>query len=113
SPLTWWQIDLPVTYAGMRGTAERTHIIARTGTDPQRIAILGNTSTDVLDAPLAPLAADRPGVLALSPDAEPQLARVIAIVRDAGLHNVIVAPHPRSDRRMLRRLMPAEWNLYT
>lgn len=48
-------------------------------------------------------------MLALSPDAEEQVARVIELVRDAGLHNVLVAPHPRSDLRRLRRLVPQTW----
>lgn len=112
SPMTAWQIDLPVAYAGLRGEAERAFTVAHTGADPERIVIVGNPDVSVLREPMPALRPDAPGVLALSPDPEPVLREMVALVQSAGCSDVVVAPHPRSDLRMLRRIIPAQWELH-
>lgn len=112
SPMTAWQIDLPVAYAGLRGEAERAVTAARTGADPERIAVVGNPDIAVLRESMPTLRSDAPGVLALSPDPEPVLREMVSLVQAAGCTDVVVAPHPRSDLRMLRRIIPAQWELH-
>lgn len=111
SPLTAFQTDLPVSHAALRGPAERDWVVRATGADPTRIATIGNPATSLLDA--EPPALDRrlPGVLAVSPDPQPVLQRVIALMLDAGLSDVMIAAHPRSDLQMLRRILPPGWSL--
>lgn len=110
SPLTRFQIDLPVSYAALRGEAERDWVVANADASPNRIAVVGNPATDVTR--LAPRALRLPGVLAVSPDPEPALRRLIGMLTDAGLSEVILAPHPRSDLAMLERLLPDGWTLH-
>ncbi len=112
SPMTRWQVDLPFSYAGMRGEAERTLVAEATNADHSRIAVVGNPDTAVLEAPMPVLRADAPGVLALSPDPEPVLRSMVVLLRDAGLSRVVVAPHPRSDLKTLRRIIPASWQVF-
>jgi len=109
SPLTHWQVDLPVSYAGMRGVAERATIVEVTGADPERIDVIGNPDTDILAARPPRIRSGLPGVLALSPDPEPQLRRIIELVHAAGVGPVVVAPHSRSDVERLERIVPREW----
>lgn len=112
SPMTTWQVDLPVAYAGMRGDAERAFAVERTGADPARIAIVGNPDVAVLGESMPLLQPDAPGILALSPDPEPGLREIVELLHAADCANVIVAPHPRSDLRMLRRVVPGHWELH-
>ncbi|WP_029150377.1 hypothetical protein [Microbacterium indicum] len=109
SPLTRFQADLPVTHALMRGAAERDWIAAQAGADAERIAVVGNPATAITSLPAPTLA--EPCVLAVSPDAEPTLRGHIALAADAGLTDVVVAPHPRSDLAVLSRLVPASWTI--
>lgn len=110
SPLTWWQVDLPVTHAGVRSDAERRRIATDTGADTDRITVIGNPSTDILASGGADTRSAR-GVLALSPEPAGRLSRIVGLLRDAGLRDVLVAPHPRSDLRVVKRLIPADWTL--
>jgi len=112
SPMTTWQVDLPFSYAGLRGDAERELVVARLAADPARILVVGNPATTVLEDPMPPLRADLPGVLAVSPDPEPVLRHVIELLQQGGLDRVLVAPHPRSDLSVLRRLMPHGWEMH-
>ncbi|WP_162621898.1 hypothetical protein [Microbacterium suaedae] len=109
SPLTDFQVDLPVSLAAMRGEAEVDHIASVTGADVSRMAVVGNPATDVTRAD--PPALTGPPVFAVSPDPEPLLRRMFSLLSDAGLESVVVAPHPRSDVAMLERLMPRTWSL--
>lgn len=111
SPLTAFQTDLPVSYAALRGPAERDWIVGTAGADPGRIATIGNPATSLLNGDLPALDGGLPGVLAVSPDPQPVLQRVIALLLDAGLTDVTIAAHPRSDLRMLRRVLPHGWSL--
>lgn len=111
SPLTTFQTDLPVSYAALRGPAERDWVVTATGADPGRIAAIGNPATALLAVDPPVLDVRLPGVLAVSPDPQPVLRRVIALLLDAGLSDVTIAPHPRSDLRILRRLLPPGWSL--
>lgn len=113
SPLTTWHVDLPVTHAGVRGPAERDQIVAVTGANPERIEIVGNPSTDILSAELPMLASDAPGVLALGAMPETRLNAVLELLNLTGLDDVVVAPHPRTDRRALQQLMPRSWSVFT
>ena len=110
SPLTRFQVDLPVSRAALRGAAERDWIAAHADADPSRIDVVGNPATSISDAP-APVLTGR-GVLAVSPDPEPELRRMIGLLVDAGLDDVVLAPHPRSDEAMLRRILPGGWTLH-
>lgn len=113
SPLTRFQVDLPVSYAGLRGGAERAWIAAVTGADTHRISVVGNPSTDITHLPAPDIAGSGvPGVFAVSPDPEPDLRRMIDMLTEAGLDDVLVAPHPRSDVAMLERLIPSTWSLH-
>lgn len=109
SPLTDFQVDLPVSLAAMRGEAELEHIASTTGADPSRLTVIGNPASDVTRC--APPALSGPPVFAVSPDPEPLLRRMFALLGDAGLEGAVVAPHPRSDPVMLERLMPSTWSL--
>ncbi|WP_309067391.1 hypothetical protein [Microbacterium sp.] len=113
SPLTRFQVDLPVSLAALRGGAERAWVAAAAGAAPDRIAVVGNPSTDITHLPAPDLTGSGlPGVFAVSPDPEPDLRRMFAMMTDAGLSDVLVAPHPRSDADMLERLMPETWSLH-
>ncbi|MFT4305515.1 MAG: hypothetical protein QM604_01345 [Microbacterium sp.] len=112
SPMTSWQVDLPVSYAALRGEAERSLVVRRMGADPARLAVVGNPDATVLGAPMPSLRPELPGVLAVSPEPEPVLRRVIGLLRDAGLAQVTVAPHPRSDTAALRRMLPPGWRMH-
>lgn len=113
SPLTDFQVDLPVSHAALRGDAEREWVASTAGADPRRIAVVGNPSTDIthLAAP-PPGQSLLPGVFAVSPDPEPALRRMFELMTEAGLDDVLVAPHPRSDIAMLERLLPPRWTLH-
>jgi hypothetical protein len=111
SPLTTFQTDLPVSYAALRGPAERDWVVTATGADPGRIATIGNPATSLLGTEPPALDGRLPGVFAVSPDPQPVLRRAIALLVDAGLSDVTIAPHPRSDLRILRRLVPPGWSL--
>ncbi|WP_203136371.1 hypothetical protein [Microbacterium sp. JZ31] len=113
SPLTRFQVDLPVSFAALRGDAERTWVAATAGIDPERIAVVGNPSTDITRLPSPDIAGSGvPGVFAVSPDPEQDLHRMFTMLTHAGLEEVLVAPHPRSDIAMLERLMPTTWSLH-
>lgn len=113
SPLTLRQVDLPVTHAGLRGEAERALIAATTGADAARIDVVGNPSIDILTAEPPQISASQAGVLALGPDPERRLADVIELLTSAGLQDILVAPHPRTDARTLRRSIPRGWSVHT
>jgi len=111
SPLTHWQVDLPVSYAGMRGVAERETIVRVMGADPVRIDVIGRPDTDLIEAPMPVLRRELPGVVAVSPDPEWQLRELFELVRAADVGPVVVAPHPRSDRAVLQRIVPRGWSI--
>lgn len=112
SPMTAWQVDLPFSYAGVRGEAERAFAVDLTGAEPARICVVGNPDVTVLATPMPPLRPESRGILALSPDPEPILRETIELLRSAGCTHVAVAPHPRSDLQMLRRILPPTWRLH-
>lgn len=112
SPLTRWQIDLPVTHAGLRGNAERTYVAQATGADPNRIAVVGNPGSDVLGAHIPQLDRNMPGVFALGPGSERNLDCVVDLLRAAEVGSMIVAPHPRSERRALQLMRRNGWSVY-
>lgn len=113
SPLTYRQVDLPVSHAGLRGQAERDFIATAASADPARMTIIGNPGSDLLGRGLPALDLARPGVLALAPDSTPRLERTIRLVHGAGLGDVVVAPHPRTDLPALRKLIPKSWSVHT
>src|SRR5699024_6370111 len=66
SPLTRFQVDLPMSHAAFRGEAERDWVVAATGADPQRIDVVGNPATDLVRRSSAIPHGARPGILAVS-----------------------------------------------
>lgn len=113
SPLTDFQIDLPVSFAAVRGEAEREWLASKAGADPDRIAVVGNPATDITTEALPLLGEPSgPGVVAVSPDPEPALRRMFALLTAGGVREAIIAPHPRSDLRLLQRLLPQGWSIY-
>lgn len=112
SPLTFWQIDLPVDHAGLRGPAERDYVVAATGADSERISVIGNPATDLLSADLPQLDERLPGVLALGATSESRNLHLIESTIAAGIEHVVVAPHPRSDMRALRKALPRSWAVH-
>lgn len=98
--------DLPVDRALMRSVRE-VDLYRRWGADPSGCRVVGNPG---LVLPPTPPRLDEPPVFAVSPWPEERIRDVIAMV-EAELPEVIVAPHPRSSRRRLRRLLPSRWTL--
>jgi hypothetical protein len=103
--------DLPVDVAGLRGPAERSFYARSYGVEEGSMPVVGNTASDVLRSPLPDLSGAPHGVLALSPNREDVIRRVIGLVAESGEDNVLVAPHPRSDREQIRGLLPARWRM--
>jgi hypothetical protein len=104
-----WYKDLPFDHAGLRGDAE-VEFYADLGADRTRLTVVGNAAVrDVLPPPID---ITSPPVLAVSPDPVDELAALVATVQAAIPGPVIVAPHPRSDLRLLRRLVPITWSIW-
>lgn len=103
--------DLPFTAVGLRGTEER-RFYSRMGADAKQIFIVGNPASDLLGRQSCAVST-APGVLALSAWPSSRLADVLTIVKEAGIGDVIVAPHPRSNVSALARQMPPSWKLWT
>ena len=105
-------LDLPVTYAGLRGAGERRYYTRELGVPGELLDTVGNLASDVLSRPVPALHRDGAGVLALSPHEPEVLRRIFAAVAGPGLGDMVVAPHPRSDRAQLAEMLPAGWSLY-
>lgn len=105
-------LDLPVAYAGLRGVGELEFYAAHLGVNERELAVVGNLASDILDAAPPIIDTDGPGVLALSPDPAVTLGSIFDLLRQADLGEMIVAPHPRSDRDLIRELMPSEWTMF-
>lgn len=104
--------DLPVAYAGLRGSGEVDHYHADLGVPTARLGVVGNLANDTLVAPLPDVDPSAPGVLALSPHPLETIRRIFAVVGEAGLGEMVVAPHPRSDLAEVRSCLPAGWSIF-
>lgn len=102
--------DLPVTAAALRGDFE-VRFYADLGARRERLHSTGNPAFPEVEPPSR---LDGPVVLAVSPWPRERLATVIDLVRRGVGQNttVVVAPHPRSRRSELRRLVPSGWSIH-
>lgn len=105
-------LDLPVTYAGLRGAGERDFYSERLSVAPSMLDTVGNLASDVLAAPMPDVDLAGPGVLALSPHPEATIRSIFEAVVGVGLGPMVVAPHPRSDRAVIDALLPQGWTVY-
>jgi hypothetical protein len=103
-------VDLPVDYAALRGPGELDHY-TDFGVDRARLDVAGDTSIDGVLQP-AVIDPDRPIVFAPSPDPPDQLEAMVALIAASTDDPVVVSPHPRSDVRSLRAVMPAAWSVW-
>jgi hypothetical protein len=103
-------VDLPVDYAALRGPEEVDHY-AHFGVDPGLLDVVGDTS---IGRALKPpdLDLDRPAVFAPSPDPPHQLTAVISLIASATTEPIVLSPHPRSDVRFLRSIVPDSWSVW-
>lgn len=103
--------DLPVTVAALRGQLEED-FYAQRGALPERLRSVGNPAfPEVSPAPRL----DGPVVVGLSPWPRERLQAMIDLVADGvGRRTpVVVAPHPRSDRREISKLIPRAWAIHS
>lgn len=102
--------DLPTDWVGLRGIAEFDYY-SRRGAIRGRTVIVGDPSQDIIHVP-SELSGSL--VLALSPWPPVLLKRMMRMVDSATAPrtNVVLAPHPRSNRRRLRKMMPPHWDLW-
>lgn len=105
--------DLPFMYAALRGEAERKYYESALQIESGALDVSGNLASKILHRRLPKLHLKSAGVLAVSPLPEAQLQSVVDTVHDRGLGKMIVAPHPRSDMKVLRKLVPADWTIHT
>ena len=100
--------DLPTTHAGLRGQAEADHY-QRIGAT-SRPTVIGNPSVpDITAVRHQPTMSP---VVAVSPDPDDEIADLLGMVVEAlGDRSAVLAPHPRSDLWLLRRLLPAGWTM--
>jgi hypothetical protein len=103
-------LDLPVTRAGLRGSRE-VDLFSSIGVRSDRIDVVGATSIDLPDRSCHDPAGDV--VLALGPDPVDFQRRIIDMVWDAGLREVVVAPHPSVDPERIRFALHSGWRFNT
>jgi hypothetical protein len=102
-----WYADLPVDYAALRGAAEVERYTGLGG-DLSRMIVTGNPMVDAIGHGARVVPHGRV-VLALSPWNAADLGVIMELVAAAIGEGVVVAPHPRSDRRLLQSLLPQGW----
>ncbi|WP_449283281.1 hypothetical protein [Leucobacter sp.] len=105
-------LDLPVSYAGLRGVGEQHYYVDELGIPASLLDAVGNLASDVLSQAPPSVRRDGAGVLALSPHEPEVLSRIFSAVAAGSLGEMVVAPHPRSDLAQITGMMPAEWSLY-
>jgi len=104
-------LDLPVDFAGVRGDLEAEYYARFSDGAASGIVPIGNPATGFMDRALAPIGPEFPVVLAVSPFHLEILQRIIEVVELSGLKDVVVAPHPGSNRKQLSRLVPRDWRI--
>lgn len=105
--------DLPVSHATLRGQAEVDYYRDRLSIKDPRIVAVGDVSLETSSPLRQAHDPNLPGILALSPVSKVRLTLIVSLAVEAGLKNLVVAPHPRSDINMLRELLPASWRINT
>ncbi|MHA3684247.1 hypothetical protein ACXR2T_09165 [Leucobacter sp. HY1910] len=105
-------LDLPVTYAGLRGEGERDFYAERLLVESNALDTVGNLASDVLAAPMPDIDLTGPGVLALSPHPEATIRSIVEAVAGEEMGPMVIAPHPRSDRAVIDALLPTGWAVY-
>ncbi|WP_126316506.1 hypothetical protein [Mycolicibacterium aurum] len=112
APHSNWDLDLPVAYPALRGPAEAAEFVQRFALNRDDLTVIGNPSSDVLRNPTPRITSDAPGVVALSMLPTEVIAASLRLLSDAGLSDVCVAPHPRTNLRTLQRYLPAGWRVH-
>ena len=103
-------VDLPVDYAGLRGPAEVDHYEAL-GAPAERLAVVGNAALSERDPELTKQRLREP-VLATGADDPEALRATIELAHSVLGERCVLSPHPRTDRDLLRELMPDGWRLW-
>jgi hypothetical protein len=102
--------DLPTDFAGLRGIGD-VELYRRYGASGD-LSVVGNPSVD--DINTEPSVLGQTPVLAVSPHPPAVLQDVFRLTASVlGDREILVAPHPRSDLRILLHLMPAKWRLWS
>lgn len=109
--VTSWVKDLPAGYVGLRGRREAEYYEREHGVPASRIAVVGNPTTDMLRLPMPTINPGSPGVLALSNYSDELIESAIRSVIRVGVKELIVAPHPSSDRTRIAAQLPQGWTL--
>lgn len=112
APHTSWDVDLPVAYPAVRGPADAAQMAQQFSLGEDALTVIGNPGSDVLSSPVPQIAAEAPGVVALSMLPTEVTTASLGILAEAGLSDICVAPHPRTDLRALRRYLPGGWKIY-
>lgn len=105
--------DIPTPFAALRGPREVRFYSEHFGANAALLDVIGNPAASVLSSPMPTIDTRAPGVLALSPHPRTVLQRIIGIVRESGIANLIVAPHPRSNLNEIAQMIPNAWSLYS
>lgn len=104
-------MDLPTSAVGLRGEGERELYSRVLGIKLERMAVVGNPASDVLEEQIPKIDINKNGILALSPQPIEVLERIIGAVERSGLTELSVAPHPRSDVARLKKMVPLSWTI--
>lgn len=104
-----WYFDLPVDAAGLRGSAE-IDLYIEVGADAGGLAAMGNPAVE--SSELVALDPSLPAVLAVSPIPAADIQALVNLVHSALDAPVLIAPHPRSNRAQLERMVPEGWRLW-
>lgn len=101
--------DLPVDFAGVRGPHELSHYAAL-GADPDGLEAIGNPAVESITQ-VPEFKGDR-AAFATSADDYWALEQFVRVVQNALGERVIASPHPRTDRKLLQTILPAQWDLW-
>ncbi len=102
-----WYEDLPTDYVGLRGVGEQDFYTAF-GVDESLLNITGVPAIGEVEPP--EIDPELPSLVALSPIAPASLRRFIDVVGSV-VPRAVVAPHPRQSRTLVKRFIPAEWEM--
>lgn len=101
--------DLPFDHAGLRGQAEVEFYRSIGVFERESFQVTGNPTIDTY--PPVRIGTDAPILLGLSPASRTRLEQIVDLVRPVERFGVRVAPHPASDVRLLRKVLPRSWEI--
>jgi hypothetical protein len=104
-----WYHDLPMHWALLRGSAEKT-VYENLGSDPNRVRLIGDPSFEAATSKSTIPVSEHRVLYAVSAEDENSLSGDVCLVTDAGCREVVVSMHPRlRGRADLQRLFPKNW----